>query len=270
MQVPHIFGRVVNAIGLRRETKPRVLFPVCASYPLSQPQALSRIRYVTRADAFGKPFPTFNHAGFQDAIKNLPVHTGSLPELKRNVTAIVDEYLYPPETVTLVLKGEDGKMRISGQDERYFLSEDELDMRNNKSFFYYVLARWRTTYVPQITFKNIRGFYHLPEDASRRMAAGEKVILEGVPDIKELGIDHSSLAKRIRKHSKSMVFMPLKSQKGDIGMLIFTFWPSFIFNDRDKEGLGLFGFQNIFWCHMLGEMTAFTLQKLAASGQKSV
>jgi hypothetical protein len=242
---------------------------VKTSFKLSQIKYLSKIEWCLHGHTFENPIPKFNVNGFNRDLKGLALHSKTLHDLKVNVIGISDEYIFPPATFTLLLKQKD-KMIVSGQKERRFLTENDIGMHDPKSFYMYVRATGKSVYIPKVNFSNCHGFYQLPEDVAAKLAKEETVHIEGVKEVTKMGINYVSLDenKKISEHSWSMMLLPITSSKEDIGMMVFTYRPPFIFDDRDSEGNGILGSEYLIWNKMLAEMTSFTLQKLAKLGQK--
>lgn len=240
---------------------------VKTSFKLSQSRNLSKIEWCQHPLEGAIP-TSFSISGFNKDLKGLAVHTNNLHDLKLNVIGISDEYIFPPSTFTLLLKKEGG-MIVSGQEERRFLTEDELGINDPKSFCMYVRATGKSVYIPKVNFSNCRGFYELPDGVAAKFNGREIVDIEGVKEVAVTGIDYAALDKnkKISEHSWSMMFSPLAGSQGDIGMMVFTYRLPFIFNDRDREGNGVLGYEYMIWNKMLTEMASFTLQKLAKLGQ---
>jgi hypothetical protein len=241
--------------------------PVKTSFKLSQTKALSKIEWCLHANHLQTAFPTsFNREGFNKDLKGLVIHSNTLHDLKMNVIGISDEYIFPPATFTLILKNE-SKMTISGQEERRFLKEEELGLNDPQGFCMYVRATGKSVYIPKVNFSNCHGFYELPEDITAGLAGKGYINMKGVQEVEKTKIEYASLdrLKTISKHSWSMMFTPLINPATDLGMMVFTYRPPFIFNDRDNEGI--LGLEYFVWNAMLAKMASYTLQKLAKLGQ---
>jgi len=242
---------------------------VKTSFKLSQVKNLSKIEWCLHADPFERSIPiSFNNKGFDKDLNGLAIHTKNLQDLKVNVIGISDEYIFPPATFTLLLK-QKGRMIVSGQEERRFLTENELGINDPKSFYMYVRATGKSVYIPKVNFSNCHGFYQLSEDVAAKLAREGTVNIEGIKEVTKTGIDYASLdeRKKISKHSWSMMLLPIASSKEDLGMMVLTYRPPFIFNDRDSEGNGILGSEYMIWNQMLAKTASFILQKLAKLGQ---
>lgn len=238
------------------------LKPVKSTFTLSQQKEFSRWSHIRNENAFA-PLPHFNTPGFTHDLKKMIHHSNDLLDLKRNILSISDDYIWPATTFTMIIKNKE-RFDVSGLAERQILTREELEIDNPRSFFNYIAKQKRTGYVPKVDFVDCRGFYMLPEDVSIKLEKGQPITMSGIPDINELGIEYSSLAKMISKHSWAMVFTPLFHRNDDFGMMIFTYASAYLFGPEEGDP----GLDYMRWFHMLSDATSVSLEKMVKLGQK--